>query len=282
VSDFFPEKELINYIKKNITSMKINDKWLTKFELSNQSESPDYNETIKYFQRIVDSTSYAKMFTMGVSPQGREIKYLVLTKDKEFTPAKANKSKKAIILIQNGIHPGEIAGKDASMILLREILITKEKVHLLDNLILLVIPIFNVDGHERLSSFNRVNQVGPVQMGWRTNSLNLNLNRDYTKADTPEMKAWLKFYNDWRPDFMIDNHATNGADYQYHVTYQIGKHENVSHHLSSWAREKFYPNLIFGVERDGFLTAPYFEYKNDENIMDGFYEQPSLPRFSHG
>ncbi len=201
--------------------------------------------SIRYFQKFVDSTSYARMLTMGISPQGREIKYLVVTKGKEFTPAKAVKSKKAIILIQNGIHPGEIAGKDASMIFLREILITKEKEELLDNLILLIIPIFNVDGHERLSSFNRVNQVGPLQMGWRTNALNLNLNRDYMKADTPEMKAWLKFYNEWQPDFMIDNHATNGADYQYHITYGIGKHENVSPYLSSWVKEKFYPKLNF-------------------------------------
>ena len=102
------------------------------------------------------------------------------------------------------------------------------------------------------------------------------------KADTPEIKAWLKFYNEWQPDFMIDNHATNGADYQYHVTYQIGKHENVSPYLSSWVKENFYPELISKVERDGFLTAPYIEFKNDESIMDGFSDQPSLPRFSEG
>ena len=214
-------------------SMKLKKKWLTKFEITNQRESPDYNESIKYFQKFVDETHFAKMFTMGISPQGREIKYIVVTKGKEFTPAKAAKSGKAIILIQNGIHPGEIAGKDASMILLREILITKEKEHLLKNIILLIIPVFNVDGHERLSPFNRPNQAGPLQMGWRTNALNLNLNRDYTKADAPEMKAWLKFFNEWQPDFMIDNHATNGADYQYHITYGIGKHENVSPYLST-------------------------------------------------
>ena len=265
-----------------MAAMKIKNKWLTRFESSNKCESPDYNETIKFFQKFVESSSYVKMFSMGISPQGREIKYLVVTKGKEFTSTKANKSKKAIILIQNGIHPGEIAGKDASMILLREILITKEKEQLLDNLILLIIPIFNVDGHERLNSFNRVNQVGPLQMGWRANSLNLNLNRDYMKADTPEMKAWLKFFNEWRPDFMIDNHATNGADYQYHVTYQFGKHKNVSPYLSSWVKEKFYPELISNVEKEGFKTAIYIEFKNDESIIDGFSDQPSLPRFSEG
>ncbi len=197
--------------------------WLTKFEKSNQLESPNYDETIKYFQKFVDETDNAKMFTMGISPQGREIKYLVVSNKNEFTPAQVRESGKAIALIQNGIHPGEIEGKDASMILLREILITKEKERLLDNLFLIVIPTFNVDGHERLSEFNRPNQNGPLQMGWRTNALNLNLNRDFMKADTPEMKAWLKFFNEWLPDFLIDNHATNGADYQYHITFGIGK-----------------------------------------------------------
>ena len=263
-------------------SMNLKKKWLTKFEITNQRESPDYNESIKYFQKFVDETHFAKMFTMGISPQGREIKYIVVTKGKEFTPAKAAKSGKAIVLIQNGIHPGEIAGKDASMILLREILITKEKEHLLKNIILLIIPVFNVDGHERLSPFNRPNQAGPLQMGWRTNALNLNLNRDYTKADAPEMKAWLKFFNEWQPDFMIDNHATNGADYQYHITYGIGKHENVSPYLSTWVKESFYPELISKVESDGFLTAPYIEFKNEESILDGIFDQPSLPRFSNG
>ena len=114
-------------------SGKVKKKWLTKFETSGQQESPDYNETIKYFKKFVDKTSYVKMFNLGISPQGREIKYLVVAKGKEFTPAKAKKSKKVIVLVQNGIHPGEIAGKDASMLLLREILISKEQEHLLDN-----------------------------------------------------------------------------------------------------------------------------------------------------
>ena len=263
-------------------SGKVKKKWLTKFETSGQQESPDYNETTKYFKKFVDKTSYVKMFNLGISPQGREIKYLVVAKGKEFTPAKAKKSKKVIVLVQNGIHPGEIAGKDASMLLLREILISKEQEHLLDNVILIIIPVFNVDGHERISPFNRPNQNGPVKMGWRTNSLNLNLNRDYMKADTQEMKSWLQLFNIWQPDFMIDNHATNGADYQYHITYGIGKHKNASEILSSWVNEKFYPQLIANVEKDGFLTAPYIEFINDESILEGFSDQPSLPRFSEG
>lgn len=185
------------------------------------------------------------------------------------------------MLIQNGIHPGEIEGKDACMLLLREILITKEKEHLLDNIILLIIPVLNVDGHERLSPFNRPNQNGPKIMGWRTNALNLNLNRDYLKADTPEIRSFLKLFNEWLPDFMIDNHTTNGADYQYHVTYGIETHQNIDKGLVNWIERDYLPYLIERVEADGFIVGPYMEFKAG-TIESGILDLPAPPRLSHG
>ncbi len=269
-------------MKRNIPLQKsISSEWLTLFEKSNQQKSPSYQETISYFKKFVDHTPYAKMFTIGISPQGREIKCLVVAGNEEFTPEKAKKSGKSIVLIQNGIHSGEIEGKDACMLLLRDMLVTIEKFHLLKNLVLLIIPVFNVDGHERLSQFNRPNQNGPLMMGWRTTSQNLNLNRDYMKADSPEMKAWLKLFSDWLPDFMIDNHTTNGADYQYHITYGLEQQVNISNFLSGWIKEKYLPHLIKKVEKDGFLTAPYIEFK-DEKLTDGITSYPMMPRFSNG
>ena len=106
--------------------------WLTHFEKSNQLESPDYENTLKYFQKFVDKTPLVKIKTIGFTPQGRELKVIIVSKDKAFTPEQAKKSGKAVVLIQNGIHPGEVEGKDACMLLLREILITKEKQSLLD------------------------------------------------------------------------------------------------------------------------------------------------------
>ena len=229
----------------------ISKEWLTFFEKSNQLESPDYENTLKYFQKFADSTPYVKINSIGLTPQGKELKVIIVSKDKAFTPEQAKKTGKAILLIQNGIHPGEVEGKDACMLLLREILITKEKHHLLDNIILLIIPVLNIDGHERISPFNRPNQNGPKKMGWRTNALNLNLNRDYLKADTPEIRAFLKLFNEWLPDFMIDNHTTNGADYQYHVTYGIETHQNIDHGLLTWIEKKYLPHLKQKVEGDG-------------------------------
>lgn len=262
--------------KKNISK-----DWLTHFEKSDQLESPDYNNTLKYFQKFADKTPFVKIQTIGFTPQGRELKVIIVSKDKAFTPEQAKKTGKAILLIQNGIHPGEVEGKDACMLLLREILITKEKEHLLDNTILLIIPVLNVDGHERISPFNRPNQNGPKKMGWRTNALNLNLNRDYLKADSPEIRSFLNLFNEWLPDFMIDNHTTNGADYQYHVTYGIETHQNIDRGLLSFIEKKYLPNFLQKVEDDGFIIGPYMEFKAG-TIESGIVDLPAPPRLSHG
>jgi hypothetical protein len=258
-----------------------NSGWVTRFETSDFQESPRYDETMAYFRRLADHTGLAEMISFGRSPQGRELVCLVVAGGKEFTPEEAQASGKAIVLIQNGIHAGEIEGKDACMLLLREMLVTKAKAGLLEHLILLVIPILNVDGHERISPFNRLNQLGPREMGWRTTSQNLNLNRDYMKADTLEMQALLKLYSRWLPDLTLDNHTTNGADYQYHITYGIERHDHIDPDLSAWAGEKFLPYVVSRVEQDGFLTAAYVELKGKE-LEEGILAQPALPRFSTG
>jgi murein tripeptide amidase MpaA len=255
--------------------------WLTHFEASNQKESPRYAETMAYFNKLAAASPYAKMFTFGVSPQGRDLNYLVVSNGSEFQPQQAHSSWKAIVLIQNGIHAGEIEGKDASMLLLREILITKEKQHLLDKLVLLVIPILNVDGHERISPANRPNQNGPAEMGWRTTSHNLNLNRDYMKTDAPEMRALLKLYSSWLPDFLIDNHTTDGADFQYHVTYGLERHQNIDRALGTWGTQHLMPNVLADVEALGFLTAPYIDVDSG-NLEQGIVIDANLPRYSTG
>ena len=255
--------------------------WITHFEQSGEMESPSYDDTIAYFRRFEEKTKMAKLITMGVSSQGREIKCLVVARGNHFTPQRAKRSGKAIVLIQNGIHPGEIEGKDASMLLLREILITKEKKDLLDNLVLLIIPILNVDGHERLSPYNRPNQNGPRMMGFRTTAVNLNLNRDFMKADTPEMKALLRLFSTWLPDFYIDNHTTNGVDYQYHVTYGMEKHQNIFGALSKWGQEKFIPFMKSETEKKGFLVTSYIELIGKE-LEGGFSDWTSRPMYSNG
>lgn len=266
---------------KKSPGRKYSDEWITHFERSGFNETPGYDETVNYFKKFAEYSSYVKIMTFGLTPQSRELKLVIVSKEGFANAEDAKKSGKVIVLIQNCIHAGEPEGKDASMILLREILITKERESLLDNLILLIIPVFNIDGHERMSPFNRPNQIGPKQMGWRTNALNLNLNRDYAKADSPEMKAWLKIYNEWLPDFMIDNHTTNGADYQYHITYGIEHHRNISLCLSNWVKKKFLPYMINKVESDGYIVGPYVELRGP-SLYDGIIDQPAPLMISNG
>lgn len=259
------------------------DEWQTYFEKSNYLKSPQYDETIGYFKRIEEISPFASMSTIGFSPQGRELKCMIVSKDKAFTPAEAKQTGKPIILVINGIHSGEIEGKDASMLLLREILVTKEKEWMVENVILLIIPVFNVDGHENISRYNRINQNGPEEMGKRTTAHNLNLNRDWLKADAPEMQSLLKLFSEWLPDFLIDNHTTNGADYQYTITYGIEKSLNIDEGIGFWVKEKFIPFITKRSVDAGYKIFPYVAFRNwREGFMSGVQDFPAPPRFSTG
>lgn len=264
-----------------LKSQIVSEKWLTLFEKSDYQETPDYDATVNYLKNIADYNEYAELKSMGISPQGREIYYLVVSKDKMFNAGEVRNSEKPVLLVLNGIHSGEINGKDASLLLLREILVTKEKENYLDNSVLLVVPIFNVDGHERRGAYNRINQIGPKETGWRTTAQNLNLNRDFMKADAPEMQHFLKLYNDWLPDFFIDVHSTDGADFQYHTTFALEKHENVTPKMGEWVKDKFNSYLIKTVESKGFLISPFVGFV-DGDLQNGIYDWIPLPRFSNG
>ncbi len=255
--------------------------WETRFEKSNFLQTETYNETIDYFQRLANHSSYAELFTFGKSPQGRDLVCLIAAKGKEFTPLEAKESGKPIILIENGIHSGEIEGKDACMLLMRDILITKTKESFLDSAIIMIVPIFSVDAHERSSKYGRINQNGPEEMGWRVTAQNLNLNRDFTKADTPEMRALLTLFSTWLPDFFIDTHTTDGADYQYTITYGLSTHKNIPLKTANWIKDDVIPFSRKYVEDKGFLISPYVGFvKND--VKNGIRDWIAGPRYSNG
>lgn len=264
------------------------DEWITYFEKSGFVSTASYEQTMNYFQNLADNSEFAELLTFGISPQGRELKYLLLTNerktDREMSAQLGVRELfKPTILIINGIHSGEIEGKDASMLLLREILMTKEKEYLLDSINIIVVPIFSVDGHERKSKYNRINQNGPEEMGWRTTAQNLNLNRDWMKADAPEMQAMLKLVDRYIPDFVIDTHTTDGADYQYTVTYSVEWSKNIFKLMGDWLGNDFAPYLEKEVEEKGFLIFPYVYLKNwDKGPEEGLIYWPSSPRFSSG
>jgi murein tripeptide amidase MpaA len=185
--------------------------WGTPAEKADFRRTPNYEETMAYIRRIAAAApKQIRLEPFGTSGEGRRLWTVIVSKDGVFEPAAIRRAKRPIVLVQNGIHAGEIDGKDATLALLREMLITKSQAALMDRAVLVFIPIYNVDGHERVSRYNRINQNGPDEMGWRTTATNLNLNRDYMKADAVETRAFLKLWNKWLPDFFIDNHVTDG------------------------------------------------------------------------
>jgi len=258
-----------------------NEEWETKFEKSSYLSTDNYENTIKYFEKIAESSEFAELKTIGISPKGRKLKCLIVSKDKLFDPKKAKESNNATILINNGIHAGEVEGKDACMLMLREMLITGEQNSLLENVTLLIIPVFNVDGHERSSKYGRINQNGPSEMGWRTTAQNLNLNRDFTKADSPEMKAFLKLFKEWLPDIFIDTHTTNGADYQYTITYGISKHQDIPPITREIVIEELIPVINSDVASAGYLASPFVSFV-DGDYVNGIKDWFPTPRFSNG
>ena len=161
------------------------------------------------------------------------------------------------MLAQAGIHSGEIDGKDAGLMLLRDMTVRGTRRDLLQQVNLLFVPILSVDGHERFSKYSRINQRGPVEMGWRSNARNLNLNRDYTKLETNGVNAVVRVINQWAPDLYIDLHVTDGADYQYDITWGLPQIYGWSPEISRWAYERFQPAMNEELTNWGHTPGPF-------------------------
>ncbi|NVJ86700.1 MAG: carboxypeptidase [Algoriphagus sp.] len=257
-----------------------NHPWVTPGELSDLTESPTYLETMAWLQRLADSSPLLEMKSIGKSEQGRDIFLLIASKNKAFSSEELAKENKATLFFHGGIHAGEIDGKDAGMMLLRDI-IHGNKASLLDQANILFIPILNVDGHERRSPFGRVNQRGPKEMGWRTNARNLNLNRDYSKIETAGVQAVIGVLNDYQPDLYVDVHVTDGADYQYDVTYGYVKTGGYSPSISEFLSETFQPEMDQALEDWGHIPGPLLFAANGDDFSEGNIAFSFSPRFSH-
>lgn len=263
-------------------SPKAPSEWQTHAEKTDYRETPNYDETMAYARRLDESSPLISLTFFGKSGEGRDLPLIIAAKGGTFTPEAARRAGKPVVLIQACIHAGETDGKDAGLALLRDIAITKTRESLLDGAVVLFIPIYNVDGHERRSPYNRINQNGPSEMGWRGNASNLNLNRDYLKADAPESRAWLKLWNAWSPDLFIDCHVTNGADFRYNVTYQFERHENVLPSIRKWSIEAFEGRIIPSAEAAGNLLSLYMVFRDNRDPLKGIDAFISTPRFATG
>lgn len=259
-----------------------NNDWQTYYEKSGFKETPRYAETIEYCKKLADASAMIQYSTFGKSPQDRELPLLIINKNGNFTAEKVRQSDNIVFLIQAGIHSGEIDGKDAGFMLIRDLVIKGINKELLDHVTILFIPIFNVDGHERFSAYNRINQNGPVEMGWRTTAQNYNLNRDYLKADSPEMHGFLKLYHEWLPEFFADCHVTDGADFQYVITYAIETIGVQDKGVIEWTENVYNPAFKIKMEKDGFPIIDYVQFRNWHDPRSGLEGGVSKPRYSTG
>src|SRR5580692_9937922 len=253
---------------------------ITTGEKTDWNETAPYAEAVEISRRLEKASRFVKVIDVGTTPEGRTMIALVVSKDRAFTPESAAKTGKVIMLIQSGIHAGEIEGKDTALMLIRDMVVSKRYAAWLDHVIFVIIPVFNVDGHEDFSPYHRPSQNGPKSTGLRATAQRVNLNRDYIKADTPEMRAWLRLFNAWMPDFHIDNHVTDGADFQYDVTWDMARNQDIAEPAGAWVRDKFVPELDKRMAADGHMVAPYGALRTVGGRRE-FFMEVFTPRYSH-
>ena len=243
-----------------------------------------YDEVIRLCSDF--ALAYPKMVKcgdFGTTPEGRPLLAIVASRDGVLDPAQAREQGRPVALFQGGIHAGEIDGKDAGFLVLKQLLDEKpgSKGDLLSKVTLVFVPVFNVDGHERFGKWNRPNQRGPEQMGWRVTAQNLNLNRDYAKADAPEMAAMLKLLAVWDPIVYVDLHVTDGAKFQHDVSYLVQPLTLGPAPLRDAARE-LRDGVIARLKKQSHLPIGEFypSFEKDDDPASGFEIAEAPPRFS--
>jgi murein tripeptide amidase MpaA len=258
------------------------DPWITPSEQSDLTRTPRYDETVAWLRLLVEAAPELEMVSIGRSDEGRDIWMVIASREKRFTAAALRASKRPLVLAQAGIHSGEIDGKDAGLMLLRDLTVRGTKCELLDGVNFLFVPILSVDGHERMSKFSRINQRGPVESGWRVNSRRLNLNRDYAKLDTPEIRAMIGALGEYRPDLYVDLHVTDGIDYQYDVTFGYTGPQGHSPAIAGWLDRHLAPGLLRDLEEMGHIPGPLMFGRDRTDPDQGLVEWTPGPRFSTG
>jgi hypothetical protein len=254
---------------------------LTRAETSSFRATPAYAETLDFLRRLEARSPVLHLGFFGASEQGRPLPLVVVSKERAFTPEAARRLAKPIVMLQAGIHAGEIDGKDAILLLLRD-LVLGLRPEVLDRITLLAVPIYNVDGHERVSRFNRPNQEGPEEgMGFRTNARGLDLNRDHLKLDSAEARALIGLFNSWRPHLHVDNHVSNGFDHAWVVGYATAEAPQAAPSVDAWARATL-PAVAEATRRAGYPVGPYLELLSSEEPLKGAITPPYRPRYSTG
>ena len=252
---------------------------LTPFEKSKGTETATYFEAIEFYRQLDKLSNMVSIKTMGLTDAGYPLQLVLVSADGSADPALWHRQKKAVIFINNGIHAGEPDGIDASMLLVRDI--ANKKVLLPANVALAIVPVYNIGGSLNRSSYSRANQNGPVEYGFRGNAQNLDLNRDFTKADSKNAQSFATAFHYVQPEILVDNHVSDGADYTYTMTLLTTQYNKLGKTQGQWLKEKLEPALYKSMAAKGWEMTPYVDFSAAvaDSGMVQFYDPP---RYSSG
>lgn len=250
-----------------------------RYELSKGQETSTYQEVIDFWQKLDATSSKIKLLEKGPTDSGYPLHLVLIDNSGEFDIAKIKAEKKAILMVNNGIHPGEPDGIDASMLLARDI--AQGKVKMPDNLVLAIIPVYNIGGALNQSNTYRVDQNGPNNKGSRGNGQNYDLNRDYIKADSKNARSFIEIFHELDPDVFIDNHVSNGADYQHVMTLLTSQHNKLGGEMGEYLNGVFEPALYKSMKAKDYDLIPYVNVWG-KTPDEGWNEYFDSPRYSSG
>jgi zinc carboxypeptidase len=261
---------------KTGAAQKLSEKYL-------RNETVTYEECISFYNELDQKYTTAKLLTCGLTDAGRPLHLFVMTNDGDFNPSSIHYKNKRIILINNGIHPGEPDGIDASMKFAEDVLSRKIPDSLLEHTVVCIIPAYNIDGVLNRGCCSRSNQNGPKEYGFRGNAKNLDLNRDFIKCDSENSKSFTKIFHEWDPDIFIDTHVSDGADYLYTMTLISTQHNKLNPYLGNYLKAEMTPAVFQAMLEKNDEITTYVNSFNWEDAPDkgiaGFLE---IPRFSTG
>ena len=253
----------------------------TQFETSNGSETPEYKEVITYYRDLANTYSEISLFEMDKTDSGEPLHLVVFNADGKTTLSDFINTTKNKVLVNNGIHPGESDGIDASMLLLRDIVQNDSLQKKYENTLIAVIPVYNIGGALNRNSHTRANQNGPKEYGFRGNARNFDLNRDFVKQDTKNAVAFAQIFHTVNPDVFIDNHVSNGADYQYAITHLFTQHNKLGGELGNFLEAEMRPALEASLTQKGISITPYVNVWGS-TPEKGFSQFFDSPRYSTG
>lgn len=255
-----------------------NSKYATYFEKGNGNQSADYEEILRYYEQLDLDFKTIQVLNMGETDSGERLQVVIFNPEKVFDLNYAS-SEKSILLINNGIHAGEPDGIDATMQLYRDLALGKIKVP--KNVIVVAIPVYNIGGCLNRNSTTRVNQDGPEEYGFRGNARNFDLNRDFIKSDTKNTHSFYKIFQEFNPDIFIDNHVSNGADYQYTLTYIMTEPKKLGTALGDYMKNELTPSIVKDLQQKKIETTPYVNVWHG-TPDEGFQQFFESPRYATG